>query len=92
MVQGNVENRLTFEDTCLHKIIAFFRPGDMKAVCFNMNAGTMNLNFMISKLIPTEKHNIASDHPEIIRQVEAIIRKEHTASSSPLWRMSLLDD
>lgn len=41
---------------------------------------------------PGETNDISGEHPEIMKRVEEIIRKEHIVSPNPRWRYSQLGD
>jgi arylsulfatase len=66
--------------------------GRYKAMRKEMNTG--KTEFMLYDIVSDmeETRNIASEHPEIIRKVEAIIRKEHQKSPNPRWQLKVLGD
>jgi len=41
---------------------------------------------------PQETVDISADHPEIMKRVGEIVRKEHNASPNPRWRYRLLGE
>ncbi len=53
------------------------RKGDWKAVKKNMSKGNTKLELYNLKDDLAESQNIANKHPEIIREMEAIMKKEH---------------
>jgi len=58
------------------------RKGNWKAIRLNASKrqGQVNELYDLSK-DPSEKHNIASQYPEIVKELSAIIDKEHISSS-----------
>ena len=66
--------------------------GKFKAMRKDMHNG--NSEFELYDLLSDkeETKNIAPDHPEIIKKVEDIIKKEHKKSPNPKWQFKVLGD
>ncbi len=60
------------------------RFGDWKAVRIPMLSGPVEL-FDLAR-DPAEQHDIAREHPEIVKQAQAIMDREHVPS--PLWKIN----
>jgi arylsulfatase A-like enzyme len=63
------------------------RMGDWKAVKLNVSKNANSLIELYDlKNDPQEKNNVASKYPEIIRQMEKIIKEAHTSNKDwPLF-------
>lgn len=60
------------------------RMGDWKAVRFNLHKNrNAPMELYNLRTDPSEKHNVAAKHPEIVEKVLEILKREH--SSSELW-------
>ena len=69
------------------------RMGKWKAVCKEMRKKN-NFTFELYDLDndPTESHDVAAEHPEVIKKVKKIIKKEHVQSENPNWKFKVLGD
>ena len=66
--------------------------GTYKAMRKNMHKGNMEFELYDLKEDKEETTNIASLHPEILEQVEAIILSEHRKSGNERWLFKTLDN
>jgi arylsulfatase A-like enzyme len=72
------------------------RMGDWKAIRTNLMAtkkrAKPDLSIELYHLAddPGEQHNVAADNPRIVRQMEAILRREHTPSA--VFPLPILDE
>ena len=69
------------------------RMGKWKAVCRNMIRKN-NFTFELYDLSEDigETNDIAAEHPDIIKKVKEIVKKEHVESQNPNWRFKVLGD
>lgn len=65
------------------------RVGKWKAVRQNLRKGDLRTQIYDLEADPSEKHDIAADHPEVVARLEAIMQREHTPSK--LFPMKSLD-
>ncbi len=66
--------------------------GKYKAMRKNMHKGNAEFELYDLESDKEETNNIAADHPEIIKKVEDIIKKEHQKSPNPRWQFEVLGD
>jgi len=66
--------------------------GSFKALRKDLHNGNTVFELYDLESDKEETNNIASSHPEIIKRVEDIIRKEHQKSANPKWQFKLLDN
>jgi arylsulfatase len=66
--------------------------GNFKAMRKNMNEGNSEFELYDLEADKEETKNIAATHPEIIKKVEDIIRKEHRKSPNARWQFKVLGD
>ena len=66
--------------------------GKYKALRKNMHDGNSSFELYDLESDKEETNNIAAAHPEIIKKVEDIIRKEHHKSPNPKWQFKVLGD
>ena len=66
--------------------------GKYKAFRKNMNTGNTTFELYDLETDKEETRNIADAHPEIIKEVEKIIGKEHQKSPNPRWQFKILGD
>jgi arylsulfatase len=64
---------------------------NFKALRKNMHKGNAEFELFDLQKDPRETTNIAASHPEIIQQVQEIVKKEHLKSPNKLWNFKLLD-
>ena len=57
-----------------------------------MNTGNTTFELYDLETDKEETRNIADAHPEIIKEVEKIIGKEHQKSPNPRWQFKILGD
>ncbi|MEO6894734.1 MAG: arylsulfatase [Ginsengibacter sp.] len=68
------------------------RLGNWKGVRFDMLKGNMKIKlFDLDKDIQ-EQHDVAAQHPEIIKKMEEIMKKEHRTAEVSSFRMKVLDN
>uniref|UniRef100_UPI003217D7C0 arylsulfatase n=1 Tax=uncultured Draconibacterium sp. TaxID=1573823 RepID=UPI003217D7C0 len=68
------------------------RLGKWKAIRRNIFKGNMELELYNLEEDIQEQNNIAKDHPEIIKQIEDILVKEHVPAKSDRFKMKELGD
>ena len=68
------------------------RMGKWKAIRKNILKGNMTLELYNLDVDIQEQHNIADAHPEIVKQIEEIMVKEHISSTSERFKMKGLGD
>lgn len=68
------------------------RMGNWKAVRKNIFEGNLKLELYDLKEDMTESVDVADEHPEIIAQIEAIMKKEHTPAEIEKFKISQLGD
>ncbi|AWV98580.1 arylsulfatase [Arcticibacterium luteifluviistationis] len=68
------------------------RKGDWKAIRQDIKGGNLAIELYNLKTDLTEQHNIAAEHPEIIKEMEAIFIKEHTVPAINKFKMAALGD
>lgn len=68
------------------------RLNNWKAVRKNIKKGNLKIELYNLKTDPQEQFNIADKHPEIIKQMEQIMKTEHTVSENPFFKMKALGD
>ena len=68
------------------------RMGKWKGIRANIFKGNMKLALYNLELDPREEKDIADEHPEIIAQMEAILKAEHTPAQIERFKIKLLGD
>ena len=68
------------------------RMGKWKAVRKDIRKGNMEIELYNLNEDIKEENNVAADFPEIIKQVEEIMIKEHTASNIERFKLNGIDD
>jgi arylsulfatase len=66
------------------------RMGDWKAVRRNLKKGNLTIELYNLKEDIGEKHDVASDHPELVKMLQQIMNREHTPSK--LFPVKVLDE
>ncbi len=66
--------------------------GKYKALRKEMHKGNSQFELYDLESDKEETKNIADSHPEIIKEVENIIKKEHQKSPNPRWQFKILGD
>jgi arylsulfatase len=64
---------------------------NFKAMRKNMHKGNSEFELFDLESDPGETMNIASSHPEILKEVEKTVRKEHRRSQNEKWTFKQLD-
>lgn len=67
------------------------RKGDWKAIRKGIQKGDLSIELYNLATDPTEQSNIAANHPEIIKEMEAIFAEQHHTASTEKFRMAALD-
>jgi arylsulfatase len=67
------------------------RLGDYKAMKKNLNKENTEFQLFDLKNDPGENIDVASQHPEIIAEINEVVKKEHQISSNPRWQIKFLD-
>ena len=68
------------------------RLGDWKGIRKNIFDGNMKIELYNLKEDPAETNDVATDYPEIVQQIEAIMKKEHTTPEIKRFKMKQLGD
>ncbi len=68
------------------------RMGPWKAIRKNIKQGNLQLELYNLEEDLQEKHNVASDFPDLIQEIEEIMKKEHTQPQLDRFRMEALGD
>ncbi len=68
------------------------RMGPWKAVRKNISKGNLEIELYNLDNDIKEEHNVASDFPDIINQMEGIMKKEHTPATIERFRLEALGD
>jgi len=68
------------------------RLGKWKAIRFDVLKGNMQLKLFDLDNDIQEQHDIAAQHPEVIQQIEDIMKKEHRTAEVSSFRMKAIDD
>jgi arylsulfatase A-like enzyme len=66
--------------------------GNFKAIRKEMHNGNNRFELFDLSTDKEETSDIAASHPEVVKKVEEIIRKEHQKSPNPKWQFKLLDN
>ncbi len=67
------------------------RMENWKAIRKNIQKGDLDLELYNLEEDIQEQHNVAADHPEIVKQMELILESEHTRAQLERFRMEALD-
>ncbi len=68
------------------------RMGDWKALRRDIFKGNMELELYNLKTDPREQVNVASDYPEVVAKIEAIMEREHTPAELEKFKIKELGD
>lgn len=68
------------------------RMGDWKALRRDIFKGNMELELYNLKADPREQVNVASDYPEVVAKIEAIMKREHTPAELEKFKIKELGD
>ena len=68
------------------------RLGDWKGIRKNIFEGNMKIELYNLKHDPAETNDIADQHPEIVAQIETIMREEHATPELDRFKMKTLGD
>lgn len=68
------------------------RKGDWKAMRMNIFKGNMAIDLYNLKEDIVEEHSVADQHPEIVKDMERIMKKAHTQAPTVKFRMKQLGD
>jgi len=68
------------------------RIGDMKALRKKMDTENSKWELYDIKKDPEERNDISALHPEIIKEAEKVVAREHTKSDNPHWQFKILGD
>ena len=66
--------------------------GKWKAVRMNILKGALKTELYDLDTDIQEQHDIASQHPDIVKQMEAIMKKEHRTPDVASFRMEALEE
>jgi arylsulfatase len=67
------------------------RMGDWKAIRKNIRQGNLELELYNLSVDIQEQQDVAGDHPDLVRQMEQIMKKEHRPAQLEVFRMEALD-
>ncbi|MEO6914614.1 MAG: arylsulfatase [Chitinophagaceae bacterium] len=68
------------------------RLGDWKGIRLNIQQGNMKMKLFDLKNDIQEQHDIAGQHPDIVKQIEEIMKKEHKTPLVQEFKIKGLDD
>jgi arylsulfatase len=68
------------------------RLGKWKAVRKNIANGNLEIELYNLKNDPREENNIAKAHPDVVKQIENIMKSEHVRSENELFQLKALGD
>jgi arylsulfatase len=68
------------------------RMGKWKAVRLNILKGTLKTALFDLSADMQEQHDIASQHPDIVKQMEEIMKKEHHTPDVASFRMEAIEE
>lgn len=68
------------------------RMGDWKAIRRNIKKGNMSIELYNLKEDIQEQNNVAKEHPEIVAQMEELMKKSHTPAELRAFHMKELGD
>lgn len=68
------------------------RMRDWKGMRMNIFKGNMELELYNLKTDPSEQQNVAADNPEIVKQIEQIMKQEHTSATIERFKIEQLGD
>ncbi len=68
------------------------RMGDWKAIRKNIFEGNLNIELYNLKNDPTEQQDIASENPEIVKQIAQLMKQEHTPALLERFKIEQLGD
>jgi arylsulfatase len=67
------------------------RLGKWKGIRFNMQKGNLKMKLFDLENDIREQHDVADEHPEIVKKMEDIMKKEHTTAAVDRFKMKVID-
>ena len=67
------------------------RLGKWKGIRFNMKKGNLKIKLFDLDNDIQEQHDVADQHPEIIKKMKEIMKNEHTTASVESFKMKVID-
>jgi arylsulfatase len=67
------------------------RLGKWKGIRFNMQKGNLKIKLFDLDNDIREQHDVADEHPEIVKKMEDIMKKEHTTAAVDRFKMKVID-
>lgn len=67
------------------------RLGNWKGMREHMNQGNLHIDLYNLSSDTTEEHDLSSQYPDIVNQIQQIMEKEHTTPQVASFRMKVLD-
>ena len=68
------------------------RLGDWKGIRKNIFEGNMEIELYNLKIDPAEQQNVAPANPEVVKQIEKIMKQEHTEAEIEKFKIEQLGD
>jgi arylsulfatase len=67
------------------------RLGNWKGIRFNLDKGNLKIKLFDLDNDMQEQHDIAYQHPDIVKKMEEIMKKEHTTAAVDRFKMKAID-
>jgi arylsulfatase len=67
------------------------RLGNWKGIRFNLDKGNLKIKLFDLDNDIQEQHDIADQHPDIVKKMEEIMKKEHTTAAVDRFKMKAID-
>ena len=67
------------------------RLGNWKGIRFNLDKGNLKIKLFDLDNDMQEQHDIADQHPDIVKKMEEIMKKEHTTAAVDRFKMKVID-
>lgn len=68
------------------------RMGKWKGIRFNIDKGNMKIQLFDLDNDIQEQHDVADEHPEVVKQMEGIMKERHHTPEVSFFRMKALDE
>lgn len=68
------------------------RIDNWKGIRKNMHGGNTTIELYDLKADITEQHDVADEHPEVVKKMEQVMKDEHRKSGNERWQFTVLGD
>ena len=68
------------------------RLGKWKGIRFDILKGNMKIKLFDLDNDIQEQHDVAAQHPDVVKKIEEIMKKEHHTAEVSSFRMKVLDN